>query len=75
MSNGKDTKVGDDFKVGNDDIFIDRARDPGQNWKGAVQDGRNDQTPSGTMIYFIYLAQEASPGVGAPTVPSWPSNP
>lgn len=57
MSNGKDSKIGDG------DMFVDRARDRGRDWEWAVQDGRNDQTSNGTMIY---LAQEPSPGVVFP---------
>jgi hypothetical protein len=49
--------------VDDGDMFVDRARDRGPDWEGAVQDGRNDQTLNCTMIY---LAQEPSPGVGFP---------
>lgn len=34
INNSKDSKVGDE------DIFIDKARDRGRNWKGAVDDDR-----------------------------------
>lgn len=38
----------------------------------AVDDGRTVQTPSGTMVPYIYLAKAPSPEV---ELPSWPSNP
>lgn len=60
MSNGNDSKLGDG------DMLVNRARARGRNWEAVVEDGRSDQTSNGTTMPLIYLTQEPSPGVGFP---------